>query len=198
MPRFRDGICLLDLDHRLVEAADCLLQVNHQVLQGYLAEELFGWSISRFVCLNKKIVGLIRLSKLDVEKGYGLLGTWLHPSVWGTGVNRLAKDAFLQLIFAEHPAVKKVYLCISENNLRSVRAAKKLPYAEDLPEQLVPTDLVEAAASSVTGAAVDAANPAATDMVFEAATYCGKSESGRKWFFVDRLSFQQFIEINKK
>ncbi|MFC4767754.1 GNAT family N-acetyltransferase [Effusibacillus consociatus] len=120
-----------------------LLRISRTGFDGYLAEEVLGWSISRLVCLGDQIVGLIQVRKLDSEKAYGVLGTWLVPQVWGTGVNQAAKEAMLRLVFEERTDVDRVYFCIEEENVRSLRAAEKLRYVKKIGEEDVPCELVD-------------------------------------------------------
>jgi hypothetical protein len=144
------NVRLQQLDTQHVEEICKLLQLEQETVQGYLAEEVFGWSMSRVVLLGESgIAGLIQVSKLNPQDGHGLLGTWLVPEVWGTGVNTLAKQMIVRELFAAHPEIICVYLCIDASNVRSIMAARKLPYADEIAEAAVPVQLVSDLARSI-------------------------------------------------
>lgn len=70
------------------------------------------------------------ISLFDVENGEGFLATWLGAEYHGMGYNRLAKEAFFeQLFFSENVTVETIFLKIRKTNIRSRKAALKLPYA---------------------------------------------------------------------
>ncbi|WP_018130920.1 GNAT family N-acetyltransferase [Effusibacillus pohliae] len=140
---------LLELDARYADVLRQRFAIDRSALDGYLAEEVLGWSMSRLVCEDQEIVGLIQVRQLDSEKRCGLLGTRLIPEVWGSGVNATVKRLMLQLLFAERPDIDRVYLCIEPGNTRSIRAAQKLPYAEEIGGAEVPDELLRAAPASV-------------------------------------------------
>ncbi|PLT28703.1 GNAT family N-acetyltransferase [Peribacillus deserti] len=68
------------------------------------------------------------ISLFDIEENAGFLGTWLGKDFHGKGYNKIAKEAFFNEVFYEL-GVEHVFLRIRKQNLRSVHAAKKLPYA---------------------------------------------------------------------
>ncbi|RID81642.1 N-acetyltransferase [Peribacillus asahii] len=68
------------------------------------------------------------ISLYDVENGAGFLGTWLGKPFHGKGYNTLAKEAFFKEIFFEL-GIETVFMRIRKKNIRSLKAAEKLPYA---------------------------------------------------------------------
>ena len=67
------------------------------------------------------------ISLFDIEENAGFLGTWLGKSYHGKGYNSPAKNAFFQEIFYEL-GIETVFMRIRKENIRSIRAAEKLPY----------------------------------------------------------------------
>lgn len=70
-------------------------------------------------------IGTINL--FDIQDGAGFLGTWLGKPYHGKGYNNLAKDAFFQELFYEI-GLETVFMRIRKVNIRSTKAAEKLPY----------------------------------------------------------------------
>jgi len=70
-------------------------------------------------------IGTINL--FDVQDGAGFLGTWLGKPYHGKGYNNLAKDAFFQELFYEL-GLETIFMRIRKVNVRSIKAAEKLPY----------------------------------------------------------------------
>jgi RimJ/RimL family protein N-acetyltransferase len=70
-------------------------------------------------------IGTINL--YDIEDHAGFLGTWLGKPYHGKGYNSPAKDAFFQELFYEL-GIETVYMRIRKVNIRSIKAAEKLPY----------------------------------------------------------------------
>ncbi|MEH7441513.1 GNAT family N-acetyltransferase [Bacillus sp. JJ1122] len=70
-------------------------------------------------------IGTINL--FDVQDGAGFLGTWLGKPYHGKGYNSLAKDAFFQELFYEI-GLETIFMRIRKVNIRSIKAAEKLPY----------------------------------------------------------------------
>jgi RimJ/RimL family protein N-acetyltransferase len=70
-------------------------------------------------------IGTINL--FDIENGAGFLGTWLGKPFHGKGYNRRAKEAFFQELFYELN-IHTVFMRIRKENIRSRKAAEKLPY----------------------------------------------------------------------
>lgn len=118
-----------------------LFGIDPTITEGYLVEEVFGWSRSRLIFHENELVGLIQIRKLDLEKGHGVLGTWLVPIVWGTGINQAAKLDILDETFTEFPLLNRVYFSIEADNVRSLKAAEKLAYALPVTQADVPEDL---------------------------------------------------------
>lgn len=71
-------------------------------------------------------IGLISL--YDIENGAGFLGTWLGKPYHGKGYNVLAKEAFFKEVFFELN-IETIFMRIRKKNIRSLKAAEKLPYA---------------------------------------------------------------------
>ena len=70
-------------------------------------------------------IGTINL--FDIEDNAGFLGTWLGKPYHGKGYNSPAKDAFFQELFYEL-GIETVFMRIRKVNIRSIKAAEKLPY----------------------------------------------------------------------
>ena len=70
-------------------------------------------------------IGTINL--FDITENTGFLGTWIGKPYHGKGINTLAKEAFFQELFFEKE-ISTVYLRIRKENIRSRKAAEKLPY----------------------------------------------------------------------
>jgi RimJ/RimL family protein N-acetyltransferase len=70
-------------------------------------------------------IGTINL--YDVEDNAGFLGTWLGKPYHGKGYNRIAKEAFFQEAFYEL-GIETIFMRIRMQNIRSQKAAEKLPY----------------------------------------------------------------------
>jgi RimJ/RimL family protein N-acetyltransferase len=70
-------------------------------------------------------IGTINL--FDVQEGAGFLGTWLGKPFHGKGYNNMAKDAFFQELFYEL-GIETIFMRIRKVNIRSIKAAEKLPY----------------------------------------------------------------------
>ncbi|RDU36459.1 N-acetyltransferase [Neobacillus piezotolerans] len=68
------------------------------------------------------------ISLFDIESNAGFLGTWLGKPYHGMGYNSLAKEAFFQEAFYEL-GIETVFMRIRKANVRSIKAAEKLPYA---------------------------------------------------------------------
>jgi RimJ/RimL family protein N-acetyltransferase len=70
-------------------------------------------------------IGTINL--YDLQDNAGFLGTWLGKPYHGLGYNKLAKDAFFNEIFFEL-GIETIFMRIRKVNIRSFKAAEKLPY----------------------------------------------------------------------
>ena len=71
-------------------------------------------------------IGTINL--FDVQDGAGFLGTWLGKPYHGKGYNQIAKDQFFDELFYELD-IQSIFMRIRKVNIRSIKAAEKLPYA---------------------------------------------------------------------
>ncbi|MCD7036373.1 GNAT family N-acetyltransferase [Metabacillus sp. GX 13764] len=67
------------------------------------------------------------ISLFDIQEGAGFLGTWIGKDYHGKGYNKLAKDAFFNELFYELD-VHTIFMRIRKVNIRSTKAAEKLPY----------------------------------------------------------------------
>lgn len=76
-------------------------------------------------------IGTINL--FDIEKNTGFLGTWLGKPFHGKGYNNLAKEAFFQEVFYEL-GIETIFMRIRKENIRSIKAAEKLPYVVNVNE----------------------------------------------------------------
>lgn len=92
-----------------------------------MEEEEKGLAISRTIFSDYgQPIGTINL--FDIEHGAGFLGTWIGKQFQGLGYNKKAKEQFLQeLFFDTH--IHTIFLRIRKNNVKSIRATEKLPYA---------------------------------------------------------------------
>lgn len=70
-------------------------------------------------------IGAITL--FDVQEKAGFLGTWLGKPYHGKGYNKVAKDAFFNEVFYELD-IDTIFMRIRKVNIRSIKAAEKLPY----------------------------------------------------------------------
>jgi RimJ/RimL family protein N-acetyltransferase len=70
-------------------------------------------------------IGTINL--FDIQDGAGFLGTWIGKPYHGKGYNAPAKDAFFQEVFYEKD-IETIFMRIRKENIRSIKAAEKLPY----------------------------------------------------------------------
>ncbi|WP_078551882.1 GNAT family N-acetyltransferase [Bacillus alkalicellulosilyticus] len=70
-------------------------------------------------------IGTINL--FDIQHHSGFLGTWLGKPYFGKGYNSIAKDSFFDELFFEQN-IQTVFMRIRNENVRSKKAAEKLPY----------------------------------------------------------------------
>ena len=70
-------------------------------------------------------IGTINL--YDIQENAGFLGTWLGKPFHGKGYNKPAKDAFFEELFFEL-GIETIFMRIRKVNIRSIKAAEKLPY----------------------------------------------------------------------
>lgn len=73
------------------------------------------------------------ISLFDVQDKAGFLGTWLGKPYHGKGYNKLAKDAFFHELFHELD-IETIFMRIRKQNIRSTKAAEKLPYVVNANE----------------------------------------------------------------
>lgn len=67
------------------------------------------------------------ISLFDIQDNAGFLGTWLGKPYHGQGYNEPAKDAFFHEVFFEL-GIETIFMKIRKLNIRSIKAAEKLPY----------------------------------------------------------------------
>ncbi len=67
------------------------------------------------------------ISLFDIQENAGFLGTWLGKPYHGNGYNKMAKDVFFDELFYEL-GIETIFMRIRKNNIRSQKAAEKLPY----------------------------------------------------------------------
>ncbi|MFF2752863.1 GNAT family N-acetyltransferase [Psychrobacillus sp. NPDC058041] len=92
-----------------------------------MEDEENGLAISRTIVSDfGQPIGTINL--FDIDNGAGFLGTWIGKPFQGLGYNKKAKEQFLQEMFFE-TEIHTIFLRIRKNNLKSIRATEKLPYA---------------------------------------------------------------------
>lgn len=77
-------------------------------------------------------IGTINL--YDIQENAGFLGTWLGKPYHGKGYNKPAKDAFFEELFYEL-GIDIIFMRIRKTNIRSLKAAEKLPYALNANEK---------------------------------------------------------------
>lgn len=70
-------------------------------------------------------IGTINL--FDIKDNAGFLGTWIGKPYHGKGYNQVAKDHFFQELFYELE-IETIFMRIRIENIRSLKAAEKLPY----------------------------------------------------------------------
>ena len=72
-------------------------------------------------------IGTINL--FDIQQQTGFLGTWIGTPYHGKGYNQLAKEAFFNEVFFERQ-IQTIFMRINQDNIRSQKAAEKIPYVE--------------------------------------------------------------------
>lgn len=98
------------------------LLITKQTIQSEACGEL----ISRTI-LDEWGVPIGTISLFDIQDNSGFLGTWIGKPYHGKGYNQLAKDAFFKELFFEC-GIETVFMKIRKTNIRSQKAAEKLPY----------------------------------------------------------------------
>ena len=73
------------------------------------------------------------ISLFDLQENAGFLGTWIGKPYHGKGYNQRAKNAFFNELFYELN-IETVFLRIRKQNVRSTKAAEKLPYVVNANE----------------------------------------------------------------
>lgn len=101
------------------------LFITKQMLE---AEE-HGDLISRTI-LDEWGAPIGTISLYDIQENAGFLGTWLGKPYHGKGYNQRAKDAFFKELFYEL-GIETILMRIRRVNIRSLKAAQKLPYIID-------------------------------------------------------------------
>ncbi len=88
--------------------------------------EARGELISR-VIMNEQLEPIGTINLFDIRETTGFLATWLGKPYQGKGYNQIAKMEFLTEVFTTTP-ITSVLMCIRHENIRSQKAAMKLPY----------------------------------------------------------------------
>ncbi|GGG14102.1 alanine acetyltransferase [Lysinibacillus alkalisoli] len=97
-----------------------------------MEEEAAGTAVSRTIIDDwNQVIGTISL--FDIQEGAGFLGTWIGEPFQGKGYNQRAKHDFLSELFFELD-FHTVFLRIRVENIKSQRAAMKLPYVVEANE----------------------------------------------------------------
>jgi RimJ/RimL family protein N-acetyltransferase len=104
------------------ETYDEFLFITKQTIE---AEER-GELISRTI-LDEWGTPIGTINLFDIENNAGFLGTWLGKPYHGKGYNGPAKDSFFQELFYE-VGIETIFMRIRKLNIRSIKAAEKLPY----------------------------------------------------------------------
>lgn len=91
-----------------------------------IESEARGELISRTI-LDEWGTPIGTISLYDIQEKAGFLGTWLGKPYHGKGYNKRAKDSFFQELFYEL-GIETIFMKIRKANIRSTKAAQKLPY----------------------------------------------------------------------
>ncbi|MFS0868604.1 GNAT family N-acetyltransferase [Paenibacillus xylanilyticus] len=91
-------------------------------------EEEQNTTISRTI-LNETGQPIGTIDLYHVVNNTGYLATWIGAPYFGKGYSQRAKSAFLTELFLEH-AIETVFMKIRKQNIRSSKAAQKLPYVK--------------------------------------------------------------------
>lgn len=103
-------------------STDELMFITKQTIE----KEETGELISRTILDEwSNPIGTITL--FDIENQSGFLGTWIGKPYFGKGYNQKAKAIFFSELFFEC-GIERVYMRIRKENIRSQKAAEKLPY----------------------------------------------------------------------
>ncbi|MFC7393950.1 GNAT family N-acetyltransferase [Scopulibacillus cellulosilyticus] len=102
------------------------LEEYQLIVQETMKKEENNELISRTIIDEyKQPIGTISL--YDIADNKGFLGTWIGRPYFGKGYNQRAKEAFFSELFLEK-AIHTIYLKIRKANIRSQKAAEKIPY----------------------------------------------------------------------
>ncbi|WP_082234843.1 GNAT family N-acetyltransferase [Halobacillus massiliensis] len=77
-------------------------------------------------------IGTINL--FDIQDNKGFLATWIGQPYFGKGYNQPAKEAFFQELFFMLD-IEGIFMKIRRSNIRSLKAALKMPYVSKANEQ---------------------------------------------------------------
>jgi len=104
------------------ETSDAYYFITKQTIEAEANGELISRTI---VDEYQQPIGTITL--YDIYNQYGFLATWIGQPYFGKGYNKIAKTLFFQEVFSQFK-VQAIFMKIRKNNVRSLRAATKLPY----------------------------------------------------------------------
>ncbi|MGE8204221.1 GNAT family N-acetyltransferase [Heyndrickxia sp. NPDC080065] len=136
----------------MLKKRELIGQENHILFELMVHPEVFpfvrhkAYSHDEFLFLTKKTIEAEEQGKLisrtiidewsnpigtinlyDIENGAGFLGTWIGKAYHGKGYNKLAKEVFFNEVFYEL-GIETIFMRIRKENIRSIKAAEKLPY----------------------------------------------------------------------
>ncbi|EIT84680.1 acetyltransferase [Fictibacillus macauensis ZFHKF-1] len=97
-----------------------------------MEEEERGETISRTI-LDEWHNPIGTISLFNVTQSAGFLATWIGQPYFGKGYNQLAKESFFSELFYEKE-IQTIFMTIRKSNLRSQKAAEKLPYVTKADE----------------------------------------------------------------
>lgn len=93
-----------------------------------IAEEEQKTVISRTI-LNETGQPIGTIDLYHIVNNTGFLATWIGSPYFGNGYSQQAKSSFFVELFLEH-AIETVFMKIRKQNIRSSKAAQKLPYVK--------------------------------------------------------------------
>lgn len=102
-----------------------------------IVEEEQETCISRTI-LNEMGHPIGTIDLYDIVNKTGFLATCIGIPYFGKGYNQRAKESFFTILFFEHN-IETVFLKIRKQNIRSMKAVEKLPYAKlanDINQQI--------------------------------------------------------------
>ncbi|WP_100013314.1 GNAT family N-acetyltransferase [Lentibacillus sediminis] len=105
------------------ETSDEFYFVTKQTIE---AEER-GELISRTI-LDEYYQPIGTINLFDIQENHGFLATWIGEPYFGRGYNKQAKEQFFDELFLRL-GLEGIFMKVRRSNIRSLKAALKLPYA---------------------------------------------------------------------